>query len=154
MPPPSPARRQGGFLHRLGVAPNEGHQKGCALKNTTAEIAEKYLRSQHASNLRQKIWPSNNLVIDRFLKDSVNLCGAWGELLTLYPCGNFATGRTCEKWQMVLDTIVDVAAGWSPGKVFETRQAIKDVEDLTKEIQNKAEALAELLRRRSRIPVR
>lgn len=121
------------------------------MKDENTETVEKYLRDERASNLRQKIWPSNNVVIDRLLQDSDNLCDAWGELLTLCPCGSYAQGRTHENWQMVLRAIVDVAAGWSPERVKSTRQAIQEVSDLTSEIQKNAAALAELLRKRSRV---
>lgn len=121
------------------------------MENRPADIVEQHLRSQYANNLRQKIWPSNNAVIERLLKDSDNLRDAWGELLGLYVVGHKALGRTHDKWQVVIDTIVDVAAGWSPEKTKKTRQALKDVTDCTKEIQAKAIELASLLRKRTRI---
>jgi hypothetical protein len=121
------------------------------VKDSATEIVERYLRSQHASNTQRQIWPSNNVVIDRLLQDGANLGAAWRELLSLYPCGNTATGTICEKWQMVVDAIVEVAAGWSPERVSITRQAVRDVSDLTREIKNIALELAELMRRRSRV---
>lgn len=121
------------------------------MNHEPTEIVENYLREQLENNLRQKIWPSNNAVITRFLEDGANLRAVWDELLELCPLGHVAFNRTHDKWRVVLDTIIDVAAGWSPEKTKETRQALNDVIDLTAEIKDKALELAALLRRRTRI---
>lgn len=121
------------------------------MEYTSAEVIEEYLHNRHASNFLQGMLPSDNAVMERLLKGGDDLRGAWNELLKECPRGIYALGLTLEKWQMVINTIVDVAAGWSPDRVSETRQAVKDVSALTISIQKKASELADLLRQRTRL---
>lgn len=121
------------------------------MNHKSADLVEKHLRAQLENNLREKTWPSNNVVIRRLLGDAVNLREAWRELLDTCPFGRRVDGRDYDQWQVVVDTIVDVAAGWSPEKTAKMRNAIKDAVDITAEIARTARALAELLRKRARL---
>ena len=90
------------------------HLKECCMSLKPVLAVESYLSDVRSRNLAANIWASNNEIIERLLEAGGDLESAWVELLTALPPGEFVLHRTTEKWQAVVDTIIDVAAGWSP----------------------------------------
>ncbi len=114
-------------------------------------VVREYLCAQLRSDEQQETLTSVSVVIRRLITDGLNLVDAWHELFEKCPLGSQSPDMIIDKWQLVINTIVDAAAGWSLENLKNTRQAIRDVTDLTGDIQKKADELAKLLRQRDRI---
>lgn len=114
---------------------------------TPNERIEAFLRTERADLIEQRIWPSNVVVIDNMLSNSSSLADAYTCILAQARPGTFGEWSvTQEAWQRILHTIVDTAAGWSPARVGESREAVRRVAELSDEIAKKARELAALLR--------
>lgn len=116
---------------------------------TPTERIEAFLRTERAVLIEQGVWPSNVVVIDNMLANSPSLAEAYADILAQARPGTFGEWiDTQEAWQRIVYTIVDVAAGWSPARVGESREAVRRVAELSDEIAKKASELAALLRAR------
>lgn len=121
-----------------------------------AELVNGYLRAECEHRVTNCIRKSELPVIDRLIKAgsgagaNAPLPQAWRELLELHPRGVQRLGMTCDRWQMVIDQIVSTAAYCHPERIAVLREAIKDINALTREIVDKARDLANKLRERSR----
>ena len=116
---------------------------------TPTDRIEGFLRDERADLIEQGIWPSNVVVIDNMLANRASLARPYADILTSAPPGMLgAWSETLEVWQRIILTIVDTAAGWSPARVGESREAVRRVAELSDEIAKKARELSALLRER------
>lgn len=114
---------------------------------TPTERIEAFLCAERADLLEQGIWPSNVVVIDNMLANSASLADAYADILAQARPGTFGEWSNSQKaWQRIVHIIVDTAAGWSPARVGESREAVRRVAELSDEIAKKARELADLLR--------
>lgn len=123
-------------------------------KSTQTEQVETWLRAERSYNEDKKIWTSHNVVIDRLLADHVNMEKVYAELLEKLPSTPYGLsqyGMTGERWHLVMDAIVEVAAGWHPDKIKTVRDDVKSIGTLNADIKKTASKLAALLRKRSQI---
>lgn len=116
---------------------------------TPTERIEAFLRAERTDLIEQGIWPSNVVVIDNMLANALSLAGAYAEILTQAPPGTVGTWGEQEAWKRILLAVIDVAAGWAPARIGETREAVNRVAELSEDIAKKARELAALLRART-----
>lgn len=116
---------------------------------TPTERVEAFLCAERDSLIEQRIWPSNVVVIDNMLANAPSLADAYAEILKQAPPGAVGTWGEQEAWQRILLAIIDAAAGWSPARIGETREAVCRVAELSEDIAKKARELAALLRART-----
>lgn len=112
-----------------------------------AERVKAFLRQQRddlQAQDRRKV-----ALIDRILmRDDAALDDAWAGLIASCPEGH-PPGMTWERWQLVLDHLLDVALHYTPENIEQSRYAKDRIAELNLEIASRAGELAKLLRTRS-----
>lgn len=120
------------------------------------EQVEAYLRIQHLYNVEHKIWPGNNVVIERLLADNINMADVYNELFRICPRG-YPRNWKYERWTFVIDAIIETASGFNLKEIKSLRDAISGVDgkngvnQINQSIKEKASELAALLRDRDSI---
>lgn len=117
-----------------------------------ADRVEAFLRAERDHLIGKGIHRSKVAVIERVLKSRLNLEGVWTELLDKCPKGN-PPGSNWEKWQLVVDRIIEDATACPPSKIKESRGAIDRVAELNFEIAQMAEDLVDLLKKRAMLRI-
>lgn len=105
-------------------------------------ICENLLHGVKRYNIQQDILRSENVVIDRLLKHTVELRDAYVEIykkLHEHP----------PALQVFLGLVLSTAAFWNPEKMKEARTAARDLANVNQRIARKATELATLLEQRS-----
>jgi hypothetical protein len=108
----------------------------------TTGACEEILREEWQYNKDNRIWPSQNRVIDRLLDRRVELGDAYAEIhqkLNAHP----------HAIEELFRALTYTGASWNPGKNVEARAARDRLAEINRDIADKAEALAELLEERS-----
>lgn len=114
--------------------------------NPAGKVAE-FLRAEKADLIARKKSPSKVALIDRLLSAECYLSEAWDDLLAKCPAGK-QPDMICERWQLVVDHMIDVAIDYTPEKIKASRDALKIITEENDFIAIKAIELAELLRKR------
>ncbi len=114
-----------------------------------AERVKAFLRQQRDDLQAQNICRSKVVLIDRILmRNEAALDDAWAGLIASCPEGH-PPGMTWERWQLVLDRLLDVALDYTPEKIERSRYAKDRIAELNLEIASRAGELAKLLRTRN-----
>lgn len=116
---------------------------GARMEDQTSKV-EAYLRRERAYRSSKGIPPSEVIVIDRLLKNTHNLRNAYAQIVDNNNKEPFI-------WERVVSIILQVAAFFPPSNLNEAREAIRQVDEWTKEIAKKAKELADLLNKRTRL---
>lgn len=115
-------------------------------KTSPVEQVELHLSKQRSYNEEHCILSSENTIIERLLVNRLNMADVYGELLEKH-----------EHWQLVMDAIIETAAGWNPQKIKAVRDDVRTINGgdgivgINSAIKEKAVELAELLRKRNEI---
>lgn len=108
------------------------------------EYCEGVLKDAKRYNTEHCIWPSENIVVDRFIKRRLELRDAYEELhseLSLQP----------EAVKTFFDAVLSTAALWNPERISEARRARDDLARTNERIAKAAAELANLLDERSHL---
>ncbi|WHI46605.1 hypothetical protein ACJJIE_03935 [Microbulbifer sp. TRSA001] len=108
-------------------------------KSTSIEQCEDFLKREKEYNLKNKIWPSVNVVIDRLLERSHEMSAVYEELAKKYPL---------EVTHKFLDIFLTTVVFWSPKEANKHREQKKQLGRLNAEIGELANKLASLLSER------
>lgn len=119
-----------------------------------AERVRAFLRQQRDDLQAQNICRRKVALIDRILmRNEAALDDAWDALIASCPEGH-PPSMTWERWQLVLDCLLDVALDYTPEKIEQSRYAKDRITDLNLEIASRAGELAKLLRTRNALRAR
>lgn len=111
-----------------------------------------FLQAQRDDLARLGIDHSKVAVIDRLLSLEDTLEEAWANLLEVCPVG-YPRNSNWERWQHVVDLLVDVAIDYTPDKINAIRDDLRRISELNKSIADQAKELAKLLRKRDELRV-
>lgn len=107
-------------------------------------LCEDILRKERTYNTEHKIWPSVNVVIGRMLERGLELRDVYGELQVNLHDVPFGVST-------FLDAVLGVAALWHPEAISEQRASRERLVEINNLIAKRAEELADLIQRRSKI---
>lgn len=110
---------------------------------STVKDIEKYLLEEKTSNEEKKILPSNNKIIDRYLKRSSHMRYVYNELLQKLPDE--------VDWRWIMVKMIEVPAEWSPEKNKQVRDRQHQLVDINRKIAKKARDLSNLLLARTQL---
>jgi len=108
------------------------------------QACENALREEWRYNDEHKIWPSQNLVIERLLERRVEMIGAYAEI-------HAKLHRHPHALTEFFRAVTYTAVSWSPAKAVEARQDRDRLSEINRRIAEAAGALATLLAERSEI---
>lgn len=111
---------------------------------------ESFLRAQKKDLEENNIDHSKVAVIDRLLSFG-DMEDAWANLLESCPPGYPSSNHTWERWQFVVDMLVDIAIASTPEKIKDIRDALREIATLNLDIAIKSAALAQDMRKRDRV---
>lgn len=114
------------------------------------EQVEAHLRIRHLYNIEHEICSDENIIIERLLADHINMALVYDELFSICPRG-YPRNSNYERWQYVVNAVVETALGWNPEKIKSVREAAWLVGKKNNAIKKKAAELAELLRDRDEL---
>lgn len=117
-------------------------------KTPATDKVAAFLQKEKSDLINKNISRSVRDVIDHLLGCGYSLESAYSALLESVEKGA-PLGMTCERWQLVIMALVEIAAGWNPSATKETREAMRCISAFNAEIAEKASDLAALLRQRS-----
>ena len=109
-------------------------------RQSARNLSENYLRKARAYNVKQKIWPSENRVIDRMLERGAELNAVYQELW------DELEAEAVERFLLIM---LDVGAVWHPEYLNAAREAYRRQGALKTEISQLANKLAMRLRERT-----
>lgn len=113
----------------------------------------RFLEEERRNLEREKIMPAKRALIDRILAaDGVEagMVAAWEDIIG--SCGSSCPPNSKrQRWQIVVDRLIEVALDYSPEAVAAADDAIKRIRDKNREIANSASHLARLIRERDNL---
>jgi hypothetical protein len=108
------------------------------------QICEQILLDEKRYNISHDILPSEIAIADRMLGRGLELTAAYDEL-------HKKLGRHPGALQTFLGQILSTAAFWNPERIREARSARNELEEVNRQIANKATELANLLQQRENL---
>ena len=113
----------------------------------------RFLEEERRNLEREKIMPAKRALIDRILAaDGVEagMVAAWEDIIGSCRPGCPPNSKR-QRWQIVVDRLIEVALDYSPEAVAAADDAIKRIRDKNREIANSASHLARLIRERDNL---
>lgn len=111
-------------------------------RSQAREICEDYLREQIRYNREHEILPSESAVAERLLAHGQEVISFYEEI---YP----ALSHDGIAWKHMIGRALSAGAFWSTDRIAAQRAGRKKLEELNAQIAHQAEALADLLERRT-----
>lgn len=113
----------------------------------------RFLEEERRDLEREKIMPAKRALIDRVLAaDGVEagMVAAWEDIIGSCGSGCPPSSKR-QRWQIVVDRLIEVALDYSPEAVAEAHDAIKRIGEKNQEIRDSASRLARLIRERDNL---
>lgn len=107
-------------------------------------ICEDVLREEKRYNIANKIWPSQNIVIDRLLDRQLELVEAYSEL-------HDKLGSRQHALKVFMSVLLSTAVNWHPDKVAQAWEGRARLDEVNALIVGLANELASLLEERERL---